>query len=403
MNLGILGFFKYFNFFLDEAVSILIACGWEARVAVEHHPADRHLLLHVQDPQLHHGVYGREWSRPGAGSITLPRGVLPPASIRTDRSGLGPAAADRDPPRIFQRPDPNRGWLFIVGPVQKVVVADNLADLANPAFSPDLVVSTSYAWTALYAYALQLYCDFSGYTDMARGMAMMLGFDLINFESPISRESPRILATLAHQPFELDARLHLLSLGCPCASKKHVGMEPILAAFLTMVLMPVARCELDLCGVRILLGCRAGPLQRLSVAPEKEAASRGPVVPLSLGFPFPDRTDPSMVLLFHAVCFGFVLFRFPRWRKPRRFFGVLFGSHAGATDGGGLATLNAYLAMLLLYFPVLVVQIQQERRGDLLYPLSMSLLPRVLLYAVMAILLLTLGKTDGGAFIYIQF
>ena len=70
---------------------------------------------------------------------------------------------------------------------------------------------------------------------------------------------------------------------------------------------------------------------------------------------------------------------------------------------GGLATLNAYLAMLLLYSPVLAVQIQQERRDDLLYPLSMSLPSRILLYAAMAILLLTLGKTDGGAFIYIQF
>jgi alginate O-acetyltransferase complex protein AlgI len=79
---------------------------------------------------------------------------------------------------------------FIIGLAKKVLIADALARIVNPAFdlsSPNF--STGIAWLVLVGYAIQLYFDFSGYTDMAIGLGQMLGFRFVeNFNYPyISR------------------------------------------------------------------------------------------------------------------------------------------------------------------------------------------------------------------------
>ncbi len=75
-------------------------------------------------------------------------------------------------------------WLFIWGLFKKVVLADGLAHLVDPVFK-FVEPEASQTLIATAAFALQIYCDFSGYTDMARGMARMLGFDLmLNFNLP---------------------------------------------------------------------------------------------------------------------------------------------------------------------------------------------------------------------------
>ena len=63
----------------------------------------------------------------------------------------------------------------------------------------------------IYAFAFQIYCDFSGYTDIARGIAKLLGFELVRQLPPalLRRQPQRLLAALAHQPVDLAARLPL--------------------------------------------------------------------------------------------------------------------------------------------------------------------------------------------------
>ena len=75
---------------------------------------------------------------------------------------------------------------FIAGLGKKVILADNLAVVADKVFGSDLTqVGTGVAWYGLIAYALQIYFDFSGYTDMAIGVGMMLGFTFPeNFNFP---------------------------------------------------------------------------------------------------------------------------------------------------------------------------------------------------------------------------
>jgi alginate O-acetyltransferase complex protein AlgI len=79
---------------------------------------------------------------------------------------------------------------FIVGLAKKVLVADTLARTINPAFSMSTPnYSTSIAWFVIIAYAIQLYFDFSGLTDMAIGLGQIMGFKFVeNFNYPyISR------------------------------------------------------------------------------------------------------------------------------------------------------------------------------------------------------------------------
>ena len=75
--------------------------------------------------------------------------------------------------------------LILLGVTKKLLVADRLAVFVDPVFaSPGPVFGGTVA-TAVVAYSLQIYCDFSGYTDIAIGVAKIIGFDLPeNFNMP---------------------------------------------------------------------------------------------------------------------------------------------------------------------------------------------------------------------------
>jgi D-alanyl-lipoteichoic acid acyltransferase DltB (MBOAT superfamily) len=82
----------------------------------------------------------------------------------------------------------SRGFaLFVIGVTKKVVFADTLAMVVNPLFHQASLapLGAAQAWVAAFAYTLQIYFDFSGYSDMAIGLGLMFGFQLpFNFDTP---------------------------------------------------------------------------------------------------------------------------------------------------------------------------------------------------------------------------
>lgn len=83
----------------------------------------------------------------------------------------------------------SRGWLlFVLGLIKKIFFADEAALYANSlysGFTPDSYISSVDAWQAALFYTLQLYFDFSSYSDMALGLGLMFGFVLpVNFNAP---------------------------------------------------------------------------------------------------------------------------------------------------------------------------------------------------------------------------
>jgi alginate O-acetyltransferase complex protein AlgI len=75
--------------------------------------------------------------------------------------------------------------LILLGVVKKLAVADRLAPYADPVFADPGAFSSLTLWLATFAYACQIYCDFSGYSDMAVGLARLFGYRLVrNFDRP---------------------------------------------------------------------------------------------------------------------------------------------------------------------------------------------------------------------------
>ena len=111
----------------------------------------------------------------------------------------------------------NRAFLLILaGLFKKVILSNTLSTrLVEPVFSSPMDFHRGDVWLAIYGYAAQIYCDFSGYTDIATGCAMLLGYRFPrNFNAPIYGDRPaRLLAALAHFAIELAARLPVHSAG----------------------------------------------------------------------------------------------------------------------------------------------------------------------------------------------
>jgi alginate O-acetyltransferase complex protein AlgI len=186
-NLGLLCYFKYANFFLDSLGQALRACGAEASLPV----------LSVLLP-IGISFYTFE-------AISYVVDVYS-GRIKAERSlanfllfilffphlVAGPIVRARDfLPQIRRRK--TFSWaraqigvqLILLGLFKKWVIADRMALFADPVFADPGAYHTFPAWVAVFAYAVQIYGDFSGYTDMALGSAHLLGYHLApNFAMP---------------------------------------------------------------------------------------------------------------------------------------------------------------------------------------------------------------------------
>ena len=95
-------------------------------------------------------------------------------------------------------------WLIFWGLFKKVCVADNLARLVDENFARSAELNAPVAYLTVVAFAFQIYCDFSGYTDIARGSAKILGIDLLkNFQRPYAAVNPQDFWRRWHISFQV--------------------------------------------------------------------------------------------------------------------------------------------------------------------------------------------------------
>jgi alginate O-acetyltransferase complex protein AlgI len=94
--------------------------------------------------------------------------------------------------KIDRRAMWNRGWsFFMIGMIKKVLIADTIAAVIDPAFQQYETLSTLGTWAVVLGYTYQLYFDFSGYSDMAVGLGAMFGLRIPqNFDSPYKATDP---------------------------------------------------------------------------------------------------------------------------------------------------------------------------------------------------------------------
>jgi alginate O-acetyltransferase complex protein AlgI len=191
-NFGMLGFFKYFDFFAENVAAALGALG----VSVSE-PTLRILLpVGISFYTFQAMSYTIDVYR---GELRARRSLLDLAVFISFFPHLVAGPIQRatfllpqvESPRRFVPEQARRGFVLIVwGFFKKLVIADNVGVIANKVFA--LGDPTFYIlWAGVFAFAMQIYADFSAYTDIARGTSRWLGFELTeNFDHPYMARSP---------------------------------------------------------------------------------------------------------------------------------------------------------------------------------------------------------------------
>lgn len=187
LNLGLLAWFKYKGFFAESASGILGVVGIDLTPPAQSvvppvgisfftfqalsYLIDTYRRRIEPSPLLDFAVYLSFFPHLVAGPIVRASEFLP--QLRT--------------PRDARRVDTGLAfWLIAVGLFKKVVVSSYLADaIVDPVFRIPSQHQAVDTLLGIYGYAIQIYCDFSGYTDMAIGLALLLGFRFPqNFDAP---------------------------------------------------------------------------------------------------------------------------------------------------------------------------------------------------------------------------
>ena len=182
VSLSILGYFKYANFFLWN---------WNAMVQGNFQPLEIILPVGISFYTFQSISY----------IVDVYKGRIAPTRRWTDYlfflsffpalvAGPIVRADDFLPQLQNNRPATRRMvwtgfWLIIVGLIKKAVIADYIAQYNDLVFDNPMAYPGLQSLLGILGYTMQIYCDFSGYSDMAIGLALIMGFDLgINFDSP---------------------------------------------------------------------------------------------------------------------------------------------------------------------------------------------------------------------------
>ena len=390
LNLGMLGYFKYSNFFAESLVEMLARSGVVVKLA--------HLQLVLpigisfytfQSMSYVIDVYRRDikptrnlvqfaafvsfFPHLVAGPIMRPTTLLPQIQNR----------------RYFDLQQFYQGvYLIFWGLVKKVVIADNLSvHIVDPLFNQWQTIDGGLSLLAIYAFAFQIYCDFSGYTDAARGIAKCLGFELaLNFNLPYFATSPQDFWSRWHISLSSWLRDYLyIPLGGNRGGKFMVYRN----LMLTMVIGGLwhgAAWTFVLWGAYqgiILIGHRlAKPLlARIHPTEPIDAACWAGV---------------RMFATFHMVCFGWLIFRAKSIAQLTGMLGAI--AHRSAIPASSFL-----LPVALLVLPLLVYQAIQYRSRDLDVVFKAPWYVRSAFYTACFYAFVLAGEFGGGQFIYFQF
>ncbi|HEX8325034.1 MAG TPA: MBOAT family O-acyltransferase [Tepidisphaeraceae bacterium] len=396
VNLTVLGFFKYCNFFIDNVVAASNAMGWQMdRPAL-------HILLpagisfytfqsmsYVIDVYRGHLKAERHPVHFALFVAFFPQLVAGPIERATH---LLPQIKSETRPRWD---DVCHGvWLIGLGLFKKVVLADNVALVANAVFdaSPDTPPRAWEAMIGVYAFAIQIYCDFSAYSDIARGAARCMGFDLMrNFDLPYFAVNPSDFWRRWHISLSTWLRDYLY---IPLGGNRGGALRTYFNLFLTMLIGGLWH---GATWMFILWGAYHGLML---------CVHRAMSPWLKRTFNYQSRpaaglwTFVRVVVFFQFTCFGWLLFRGRTLADLERFCRPFYNPEDFVAP-----LLNANLVLtfvscgLVLLVPQLVKYLADDHNVIFRVPVPV----RAVVYAGMILLFLIFGVFDGGDFIYFQF
>ena len=394
-SLGLLGFFKYFNFFARELTDLLGAIGLEFMKPTMDIVLPVGISFYTfQTMSYTIDVYrGRTQPVKNLGDFALyvaffPQLVAGPIERSTH---LIPQITN---PRTVRASDFSEGlWLILWGLFKKVVIADNMATIVNGLFAENPRVLTGpECWIAVYAFALQIYCDFSGYSAIARGVARWMGFHLTsNFLFPYFSATPSEFWTRWHISLSSWLRDYLY---IPLGGNRAGVWKTYRNLLLTMLLGGLWHgaawgfLAWGLVHGLLLIGYRMGEgrLWWRQGTPAPSSASLGLWrLPLALIF-------------FHLVCVTWLFFRAKSIDQAGIMLGRMFTDFQGST-----LAMFGISSIIFFGLPIVLLELWLFIRNDDLLPAKQHWTVRSLVYSHFALMLLTFPPSQNHEFIYFQF
>lgn len=389
LNLGMLGYFKYFNFFAESLHELLARAGLPVPLAHLNVVLPIGISFYTfQSMSYVIDVYRRD-IKPTRNFIEFatfvsffPHLVAGPIMRPTT---LLPQVAS---PRRFRLDQFYEGsYLIFWGLTKKVVVADNLALIVNDLFGRSDKIDGGLALLAVYAFAFQIYCDFSGYTDAARGIAKCLGFELaLNFNLPYFATSPKEFWARWHISLSTWLRDYLY---IPLGGSR--GGQGLLYRNL-MLTMIIGGLWHGAAWTFILWGFYQGVI----------------LVGHRLVQPWLDRIQPTepvdracwkalrIIVTFHLICIGWLIFRAESVTQVTNMLTAIATNFAIPP--------SAYLLpVAVVVFPLLIVQYAQYATNDLNVIFRTPWYVRSVFYTACFYAFVLGGEFGGKQFIYFQF
>ncbi len=395
-NLGILGLFKYFNFFAGSLSSLLHIFGFSAGFRFFS------IVLPV-------GISFYTFQTMSY-TIDIYRGQLKPTHNFPDfalfvaffpQLVAGPIERAKrllpqllKPRKVTLESFYKGSYLIAWGLFQKVFVADNLAQIVDPVFKGAAPYNGVLVLMSLYAFAFQILCDFAGYSNIARGLGKCMGIDImVNFNLPYFATNPR----------EFWRRWH-------------ISLSSWLRDYLYIPLGGSRRGELTTCrnlAITMLLGglwhgaswtfVLWGAYHGLLLIVHRLFDKHRSIFP-RLGIKLPERLwfYIRVIFFFHLVCLGWLIFRAQSFTQIGQMLSAIifnFDLNLVRSPQMILTGLEIIFYLFVLFF----VQIVQYKTNDLLYMFKIPLPARVLFYYICALLLIIFGAYGGREFIYFQF
>jgi alginate O-acetyltransferase complex protein AlgI len=389
LNLGVLGYFKYFNFFAESLQALFLRAG--ISVPLGH----LRIVLPIgisfytfQSMSYVIDVYRREikptrnlvqfatfvsfFPHLVAGPIMRATSLLPQVSTRR---------------RFHLHQFYEGSYLIFWGLVKKVVVADNLAVVVNDLFNRWQSLGGGSCLLAVYAFAFQIYGDFSGYTDIARGVAKCLGFEIpLNFNLPYFATSPKDFWSRWHISLSRWLRDYLY---IPLGGSRSGTLLTYRNLMITMALGGLwhgAEWTFVIWGIYhgLLL-----VLHRLTSPWLETIQPKSPIDGACW-------TGLRMLVTFHLVCLGWLIFRATTLDQA-------FGMLKTIALRPGIPPV-AYLApVAFTIIPLWLVQLVQHLSGELDVVSRTPWYFRSAFYTACFYAIVLAGQFGGQQFIYFQF
>ena len=192
-NLGVLGFFKYWGFFLSSLATVLETFGWARDMKI----MEVVLPVGISFYTFQGLSYLVDLYRGEIQAVVNPLDMLLFKSFFPQLVAGPIVRASEFLPQLAKPADPSairasRAFLLIaLGLFKKVVLAHYVSvEIVNPVFDQPQAFGSVDLLLAVYGYAVQIYCDFSAYSDIAIGVALLFGFEFPkNFDQPYRAHS----------------------------------------------------------------------------------------------------------------------------------------------------------------------------------------------------------------------